>query len=137
MPSAWPDSQPSGYKQEGAYCTFVMFFACHFPSSSKRVHITKRFGSTKLAVEWHPRLALHSRNYTRDTTSPASLSGLQTSAPSQRPRKGSGPLRWRKKPTAKKQAININVSGRRRGAKGHGRPGRVTPYGFDVFVSTG
>lgn len=128
---------PAVINRRWTYCFFVMFFGSHFPSSSKRVHITKRFGSTKQAAEWYPRLALHSWNYTRDITSPASPRGLQTSAPSQRPRKGSGPLRWGEKATAKKQGININVSGRRRGAKGHGCPGRMTPFGFDVFISTG
>lgn len=56
---------------------------------------------------------------------------------SQRPRKRSGPLRLEKKATVKKQAININVPGKGEERKDVGCPERMTPYGFDVFLSTG
>ena len=46
-------------------------------------------------------------------------------------------MRLEKKATVKKQAININVPGRGEERKDMGCPERMTPYGFDVFLSTG
>lgn len=62
------------------HCIFLVLYGQHFPSFSKTVHVTKNTCPAKLAVERHPKIALHSRNYARDITSPASLSSLLTSA---------------------------------------------------------